>query len=318
VKPYRPSGRIPFGGLIGLILATSIGSVVIGGLVFAVSHFIYLIVLFPFLMGALGGGILIWVVSSSKIRSPIIAGLFGLLMGVGIIGVNRFAEYYIDFRNGAREAIVEESGDNITDQELDEFIDFVLEDETGSTGFIGYLKYSASLGTTITRTASSSSSPLTLDETATWVYWGVELLIVAGVAAAMAFNAARKPFNEDAGDWYSPLGQWVGSVDWKARKEFYRNVQGGDANAAFRMVTTQALPAPRVDVFVLSSPNAPTSESILDIKEIRMNRRRELPADKMKRLLSPNDLNFLTRTVGGQQTSSNIMPNSSSLADSLE
>jgi hypothetical protein len=116
VKRYRPSGRIPFGGLIGLILATIIGSLVIGGLVFAVSHLIYLIVLFPIIMGALGGGLLSLVVKSAKVRSPIIAGLLGLVLGVGIIGVYRFAEYYIDFRNEVTSVVREEGGDDISQE----------------------------------------------------------------------------------------------------------------------------------------------------------------------------------------------------------
>src|SRR4029450_7700197 len=99
MKPYRASGRVPFGGLIALILGTIIGSLVVGGIVFAVSHFIYLIVLFPLIMGFVGGGSLAWTRTRRKVRSPILAALFGLVMGVGIIGVYRFAEYYIDFRN---------------------------------------------------------------------------------------------------------------------------------------------------------------------------------------------------------------------------
>jgi hypothetical protein len=231
VKRYRPSGRIPFGGLIGLILATIIGSLVIGGLVFAVSHLIYLIVLFPIIMGALGGGLLALVVKSGKVRSPIIAGLFGLILGVGIIGVYRFAEYYIDFRNEVTAVVREEGGDDISQEEIDQFIDETLEAEVGSPGFIGYIRYSATLGTTITRT----SSEVTLDENATWVYWGVELLIVALFCAGLAFNAARQPFNEDVGEWY-PDPFYVGTINWKSRKEFLDEVKNGDTNEVFKMI----------------------------------------------------------------------------------
>jgi hypothetical protein len=245
VKRYRPSGRIPFGGLIGLILATIIGSLVIGGLVFAVSHVIYLIVLFPFVMGALGGGLLSLVVKSSKVRSPFIAGLFGLILGVGIIGVNRFAEYYIDFRNEVTSVVrAEDGGEDVSQEEIDQFIDEVLEEEVGSSGFIGYIKYSATLGTTISRT----SSEVTLDENATWVYWGVELLIVALFCAGLAFNSARQPFNEDVGEWY-PDPFYVGTINWKSRKNFLDQVKNGDTNEVFKMISqnTQAARNPVIE-----------------------------------------------------------------------
>ena len=103
MKPYHPSGRIPIGGLIGVLLVTIIGSLVIGGLVFAVSHMIYLVILFPLMMGAfLGGALLALTVKNGKVRSSLLAGLFGMVIGVGMIGVNRFAEYVIDFHNQAR------------------------------------------------------------------------------------------------------------------------------------------------------------------------------------------------------------------------
>ncbi len=232
MKRYRPSGRLPFGGLIGLILATIIGSLIIGGLVFAVSHLIYLIVLFPFIMGALGGGLLSLVVKSSKVRSPIIAGLFGIIMGIGIIGTVHFLDYYITDRNEFRAFVIEEMGEDVPQEEVDAFLDEFLLEETGSSGFIGDLKFNAQQGTTITRT----SSEITLDENGTWVYWGVELLIVALLGAGMAFSAARQPFNEEVGEWY-PDPFYVGTVNWKSRKDFLSLVKNGDTNDVFQMIS---------------------------------------------------------------------------------
>jgi hypothetical protein len=307
MKRYRSSGSIPFGGFIALILATIIGSLVIGGIVFAVSHLFYLIILFPLLMGAVGGSILLLVVKSSKVRSPIIAGLFGLLMGVGIIGVNHFLTYYITDRNDFRSLAVEQYGDDISQEELDSLMDEILIQETGSPGFIGDLKFNAQLGTTITR--SSSSSEVTLDERATWIYWGVELLIVMGIAAGMAMSAARQPFNEEAGEWY-PEGQRVGSVDWKSRKDFYKLLKNGDLTDAFKMVMGAISATPRVDIIVQRTASAPQSDVILTVKETRLTQRRETSGDKMKGVLSAQEYNDMTRTLtaaqGAQSTSAQL------------
>jgi hypothetical protein len=313
MQRYRASGRIPFGGLISLILAAIIGSLVVGGLVFAVSHLIYLIVLFPILMGAIGGAILAFAVKSGKVRSPIIAGLIGLIMGVGIVGVYRFAEYYIDFRNEIMVIVREDAGEGVPQEEVDQFIDESLLEEVGSPGFIGYLKYAATLGTTITR----SSSEITLDENATWAYWGLELLIVALFCAGMAFNAARKPFNEEAGEWY-PDPQYVGSVDWKSRKEFYNLLKDGDTRQAFKMVSSSPLTPPRVDVVVQQTLNAPQTDVILTVRETRLNRKQETSGDKMKGVLSPQEFTDLSRTVNAVQQPQPASMQFSGAANSLE
>jgi hypothetical protein len=299
MKKYRASGRIPFGGLIALILAAIIGSVLIGGLAFAVSHLIYLIILFPLIMGALGGGILAAVVKGTKIRSPFFALLIGLVMGVGILGVNRFAEYYIDFRNEIITMAQESGGSDVPLDEIDQFINETLEEETGSPGFIGYIKYSASLGTTITR--STGSSEMTLDERATWIYWGVELLFVSLIAGGMAFGAARQPFNEEANEWY-PAQMYLGSVDWKSRKEFYKLIKANDLRQAFKMVSTAPMTGNRLDVVAQQTPSAPQSDVILTIKETRVNRRNQNSGDKMKGVISAQEFADLSRTVAPTQS----------------
>jgi hypothetical protein len=297
VKRYRASGRIPFGGFLKLIVATVAGMLVAGGLAFAVSKFIYLIVLFPFVMGLIGGGALAWAVTSGKVRSPIIAAIFGLLVGAGTIGTYRVLDYYFTFLPDARASIIEEAGEDIPQAELDAFIDEVLESETGSTGFVGYLKFSAQQGTTISRTTSE----FTLDETQTWIYWGGELVLVMIVAAGMAVSAARKPFNEEANEWY-PFEAPVGSVDWKARKEFYKLLKDGDTTNAFRMVSTAPMDAPRVDLVVQRTPSAPQSDVILGVKEIKLNRRKEISSDKMKGVLSAQEFSTLARLVENQSS----------------
>jgi hypothetical protein len=315
MKRYRSSGRVPFGGLIALLLVTIIGSLIVGGIVFAVSHLIYLIVLFPLLMGVIGGGILVGVVKGTKVRSPIIAALFGLIIGVGIIGVYRFAEYYIDFRNEITTSIRESEGEGVSQQEIDEFIDLSLEEETGSPGFVGFLKYSASLGTTITR--SSGSSEMQLDEKATWIYWGVELLIVALVSAGMAFGAARQPFNEEAGEWY-PGTSYVGSVDWNSRKEFYNLLKAGDTRQAFKMVTKAAMNGHRVDVVAQQTPSAPQTDVVLTIKETRVNRKNQNSGTKMQGMISAQEFADLSRMISGAQSTQPSVVQFSGAGSSLE
>lgn len=305
MKRYRASNRVPFGGLLLLLIGAVFTAALLGGLLFAVSHLIYLIVLFPLIAGFIGGAIMAAIVRAGKVRSPVIAGFFGLLAGVGIIGIYNFAQYYIDFRNEARSAIVEDSGDDITQQEIDEIIDFVLEDEVGDTGFIGYLKFSAREGTTISR----GSSDLTLDETATWIYWGAELVVVALIVAGLAFSAARQPFNEEAGEWY-PEARIMGSVPWNNRKDFLKMLKSGDTLQAMKLISLEAPKPPRLDVLVQQTPSAPQTDVILVVRDVKLNRRNEITSDVLKVVLTANEFASFSRSIGEPQRLQTGQPSS--------
>ena len=184
-----------------LLILGIISAGALGGILWAVDNYLnfYLVVAFPLLAGALAGGLLVLGVRSGKVRSPFLAALIGLLTGVLIFGVYHFATYYVTFRGAVRDVYVEDVGKAPSDAELDQYINKGLQRNTGDTGFIGYLKFAAQEGMTITNStySSSSSSDIDLKDQWVWVYWGVELLLAGGVAAILASGEAKQPFDED-------------------------------------------------------------------------------------------------------------------------
>ncbi|MEO8611474.1 MAG: lysostaphin resistance A-like protein [Chloroflexota bacterium] len=318
MKKYRASGRVPLVGLIAMLLGTIIASLVVGGLAFAVSHLIYLIVFFSLIMGFIGGGILAWAVRRGKVRSPILAGLFGLIMGLGIIGTVHFLDYYITDRNDYREVVYGKSAQNVSQEQVDKDMNDFLMEQTGSTGFIGDLKFNASRGMTITPTSPSGGSNMDLDEKGTVIYWSIELLAVALICAGLGFAAARQPFNEEADEWY-PVPRYVGRADWKSRKDFYKLLKSGDVNGAFKMVNNAPNNGNRVDVVAQYTPSVPQSDVIVTIKETRVNRRRrQTSATKMRGVLSTQEFNDLVRMVSGTQTAQSSVVQFSGAGGSLE
>lgn len=293
MKHYRSSGRFSFNGLIGLLLATLIGSLLIGGLAYFVSRWIYLVVLFPMLMAGFGGGLLMLVVKGTKVRSPILAGLFGLLLGVGMIGVMHSLQYYVDFRGEFHDAAIKRNP-SITPEQEQALLDKFFQDETHDTGIVGYLKFSARQGLTITRGVSND---MNLDERGVWVYWGIELVTVMVIAAGLAFNAARQPFNEDAGQWY-PDGSIVANVNWKQRKEFKKLLKAGDYAGASKLVTPgTSTNLPYLGLNVQRTPNVPESYVILNIQEVRWYRRRQIEKTIIRGVLTPSELRLLLNTT---------------------
>jgi hypothetical protein len=274
MRKYRASGAAPVGGVILLLVAAIVGGLVLGGIMWGIEHFanIYLIVVFPLAAGALAGGLLALIVRSAKIRNPLIAGLAGLIAGLVVIGTYHFATYYITFRGEARAALEETGAKNLTEAEVDELTDSFLLDEVDDTGFIGYMKLAAQEGITISRNlSSSSSSGFTLQDTGAWIYWGVELLAVVLIAAIMAARAAGEPFDEKGGAWYGGQ-QLIGVANPKSRKDLVNALKNGDFQGAGRLLTTQQLKYPRIEVYTRRSQDAMADVYVLVHNVQRQNR----------------------------------------------
>lgn len=257
MRPYRASNKAPFGSLFLLLIVALVVGAILGGILFAVEHFtsFYLVLLFPLLAGAMAGAALRVVVTASKVRSPFVAAFFGLVAGLVILLTYHAASYYIGFRGDIREMLVEQGEENITDADLDTFIDLNLKREYGEGGFMGFLRLAADEGFSITRTVSSSSSGIDLQGDLVWGYWAFELLIAMITAAAIAWRAAKQPFDENSGHWYKEA-EMVGRASHKVRKELVNAFKDGRYPEAGRMLTRGDTKYPLVEVTTRRSPDA--------------------------------------------------------------
>ena len=263
MQKYRASNRMSFGGFILLLVLAVISAAALGGILFAVDYYLhfYLILIFPMFAGAIAGGLLVRGVYSAKVRSPLIAGLVGLICGVLMFGVYHFASYYVGFRTDMRAAYVENVGKQPTDAQFDKALDLLLEDEVGATGIMGYFKLLAKEGITITSTSSyaSTSKGETLKDNLVWAYWGVEILLAGLFAAFIAGRAAGEPFNEDANEWYGPAVRFAAATG-KSRKELVHAFKDGNFEQAGMLLTQQDIKYPRIDVNLRRSKDGGTSQ----------------------------------------------------------
>ena len=81
MRPYRPSNKAPLLGIMVLVIYTLVGAITLGAIVFGVSQIIYLIALFPLIIGAIGGAIVAAAVKRGKVRNSAVAILFAVLSG---------------------------------------------------------------------------------------------------------------------------------------------------------------------------------------------------------------------------------------------
>ncbi|MEP7291925.1 MAG: hypothetical protein ABI835_09080 [Chloroflexota bacterium] len=301
MQKYRASNRVPFLSFILLVLVGLISAIGVGLLLWAVETYlnIYLIIAFPIIAGAIVGGALLLVVKAGKVRSPVIAGLIGLLAGALMYGVYHFAGYYITFRSEARTAYIENSGRTPTDAQLDDDLNDILQDEVGATGFLGYLQLSAREGFSITRGvgSSSSSSGVDLSGTGVWIFWGVELLIAAGLGAAIPARAAGEPFDEEANTWYGKP-TLIGTGNAKARKAVGQALENGDFQGAGVLLTAQNIKYPRTEVTVRRSPIASglPQDAYLTVSYAQRKGRNSAQSSG---IVSPTELEWLTRSMQG-------------------
>jgi hypothetical protein len=141
-----------------------VGAIVIGAFVAFLGQAVYLIIIFPLLMGIAGGIFSLANVLRFDIQRRSIAILIGIGLGALIYISYRYSDYLLFIRTLS---------------------------SAKSLAFFDYLRLSAALGTTVGAGVSALRVPF--GETATWVYWLVEALLVIGLSAYIAQMAASKP-----------------------------------------------------------------------------------------------------------------------------
>ncbi len=261
MQKYRASNRMSFGGFILLLVLAIISAAALGGILFALDYYLkfYLVLVFPMVAGAIAGGLLTRGVYTAKVRSPLIAGFVGLLCGVLMFGVYHVASYYVGFRTEMRNLYIEQVGETPTDAEFNTELDALLEDETGDKGILGYLKFTAAQGMSITSTTRSSSTPMELQGNVVYGYWIAEILLAGLFAAFIAGRAAGEPFNEDAEEWYGPAVQFA-TATGKSRKELMNALKDGNFQQAGMLLTQQDIKYPRLDVNIRRSKDGGSSQ----------------------------------------------------------
>jgi uncharacterized membrane protein YeaQ/YmgE (transglycosylase-associated protein family) len=206
-----------------LILAAVVGGAIFGALVSLIANLVYLIILFPLVMGAIAGVLVSSTVRSGKIRNPGVAIVGAVLAGFVIYGA-MWATDYFQFRNTVKTELLKDSP-KFDSSKIEELIDLGLMMETGQSGFVGYVLYQDKQGVSIGRVTSSGKG-VNLGPTFSWVYWGIELLIILWVAIVIGKKPASDPFCESCERWYGKE-QFLGTLGASRSKELLALVEGG-------------------------------------------------------------------------------------------
>jgi hypothetical protein len=295
MQKYRASNRMSFGGFILLLVLAIIGAAALGGILFALDHYLhlYLILIFPMFAGAIVGGLLARGVYTAKVRSPLVAWFIGLICGVLMYGVYHVASYYVGFRSDIRDNYAQENGKTLSDTALDKYIETTLQRQVGDTGIVGYLKYTAKEGITITSTTYGTKTGTdTLKGNLVWGYYALEILLAGLVAAFIAGAAAGQPFDEDAGEWYGPPVLFA-TAPKNSRKDFVNALKDGNFQQAGTLLTQQDIKYPRVNMNIRRSKNASSTQDVYI--QLTYNTRRNRPNNLKKGVVSASEFESIKR-----------------------
>ncbi len=266
--PYRPEGGCDPARLALPFVAVPAAAAVLGWLASALGQAWYLILLFPLGIGmalaAVGAAAVCW----ARLRNTTLAGLAGLAAGATAIAAMHFCDY--------REALrLWRAGSVGVPQVLRDALD-------ADDSFRSYLDANARIGVTVSD--RSNTTGFNLGYAGTYVYWSIELLVVAGLSLFGARIAAARPFCSQCGRWKQE--RFVGTL---------READDGDPVRLLRKGHLAALleyrPAPEGGELALSAAVCPccAKEAPIDVRLERVTARKKKPAGELAHLSFPGE-----------------------------
>jgi hypothetical protein len=209
MKKYRHSNKISFVGLALMFFSATVGAVTIGAVAFGVSRAMYLVLLFPLLMGLAGGILNLWAIGWGKVRNLWVATIGGLLTGLVIYGVFLYGGYLL-YRS---EKIGWTDGASAIEKaEVEADLDRSIFDSNGISGFWGYLNNKSKEGLVIVGKKQIGSSPIVVKDRGVWINWAIELITICGITTWMSRWRVSAPFSEVNNRWFDRAMR-LGTID---------------------------------------------------------------------------------------------------------
>lgn len=214
VQPYVSDGGMSLGGALQLVGTLGLAGMILGGIASFLSRFFYLVLLFPIGIGLLLGYVGSRCIRAFKIRRPLTCGAAGFVAGC----LAMLSLHYFDYRHFETLRAEDAAADlerlqtiarhaeqikahpsDIPEEERADVLEFIgeleqdpqlrralLVDSLGS-----YLDFAAHEGVELNHGAGKG---INLGYWGSYIYWGLEALIVAGIAWGMMQGAAAEPF----------------------------------------------------------------------------------------------------------------------------
>lgn len=271
MKPYLASNRVPILGTILLVAGSVVLGIVIGALAYFISNLVYLLFVYPLVVGVVTMGAYYKLLQFAKVRHSILAGLIGLATGL-LVALAFYATPYWILRN---EFISRAQHDYQASQErASSAFDRILVEETGTGGFAGYMRLRAREGEQFTQYVVSNGMPIhefnfTLQSTWAWLYWMFEVAFFSIPTAWIGYDAGRRAFSESANDWYDPLPKQLCAIPLESKDKLLRLLNGNSVQGIGDLACAEErLAHPMLEIYEQRSNNK-KGDVLIAVKQTR-------------------------------------------------
>ena len=267
-----------------------------GFIVGVFSNVLYFVFVFPFLIGIVNGNLIADLVQKAKIRKPSQMVMVSVLSAAAIYGMLHYGRY-AGFVVGASLEISSDLSaalevENLSVAKL--FLDYALGEETGHSGFVGYMLYKANQGVTIGRLARSSS--VNMGPVLTWLYWLLEFGIIFGVTMQMGKPKMGAPFCESCGNWHGGEKHLGGTA--MANESVLMELIRQKDFAGLRTLMEPNAELPSLEVYFQGCSTCGKSPSHVVVRRVSQNAKGKLQFnDALQTFLQPTESTLLLRQL---------------------
>lgn len=224
-EPYKPDGGFSLAGLPVLFFVLFVAAGAIGGLASFLGQWFYLVLLFPVGMGLALTAVGYLIGRVTKMRSVGIAILAGLISGAVSVVTMHYGDY-LRFRDKVN--AIDPAGVNfprgVDAAQFRQLVQAMLQ-KKGVDTFLGYMNQQATEGVTI---GGRRGGGFNLGFTGSWIYWALELVVVAVITCMGIVGGTAAPFCSVCDRWKEE--RKLGTLDGDPQ-EVKTHLEEGDLQA---------------------------------------------------------------------------------------
>ncbi len=275
--------------LLAALLILLIGGGLLGVLVGLVGSFLYLAILFPIGMGFGASLVAGPAARRARVRRNEQVLLVFILSGLVIYGSFHYGRYLM-FQLSSRMELASSMAERGSDVKIDAktakvVTDYALNEETGHTGFLGYMLYRAQSGISIGKFYSENRLQLT--GLLAWLYWAAELGLVLYIARGGVKSFGKAPYCEACGKRLGRERHLGGTVP--ANEPLLLELVGHHDMAAVGELLVKDAGLPSVELYLRKCDLCGGSTSFLTVRRASLGRSGVVLSDISKATLPPQE-----------------------------
>jgi hypothetical protein len=264
------------------ILLSILGGLFVGFIGGTVSSFVYPVIIFPILMGFVEGKMIKDNIKYTKTRDSSLIITTAILMAVLLFSMafyTRFLGLYV------KSALTLGGMSDVNLQAAKHIVNYVFEEQTGRTGFIGYILLNVNEGIFVARMFRNNEPVLV--PIFTWLYWLLELGVIAFISVHISKETLKQAFCENCNTWYGGR-EHIGGAPLTKELEIRNFIKLHDY-AALGNILEENVDVPGLEFYLQACATCEKSASFLTLTKTGMKNGRLAFTDLLTVTLTPHE-----------------------------